>query len=414
MDEIHTKLSRNIRLWPILYTIGCDLFFFWVINVAFLTEVKGLSYEQFFMLDLIAAAVDIVTTVPLLYLISRIGNNSSLRIASLLMLVSAVLFTFGNSFALFIIANVLYFKAYQFFIVYPIILENNLSKYGIKKDFVKYNARARAGYAGLSLLVALVAGYLFNLNAYIPMILCITLTLVAFVLSFFVCDETGGKYNATQVLARSKVKMSKDFFVFTILILVFMLIFKGGWYIANSYAKISLQEIGVIIETLSIIIFVARGVRVIIDLCAEKIISKFKHHLSYLLPILLTIGLLLLAIPLFAIHNFVIQLVLVCLGILIIYSIYDIYKLYVYDLVVSMYPHEMHLRLFWLNNVLESVGILCMNVIITCMLANFDVGYSLLAIAGATVIAFATGLYTYFKYLRKGQINTEPDPNDFL
>ena len=395
------KSSRNIKLWPILYVIGCDLLFFWVINVTFLTNVKGLSYEQFFMLDLIAAGVDMLTTVPILYLIARIGNNASIKVALLMFVASSVLFTFGDSFALFAIANVLYFKAYQFFIVYPIILENNLEKYGAKNDFIKYNARGKLGYAILTLLIAFCAGFLYDANAYLPMYMCIGFTVSAFIMSFFVRDETGGRYNATKVLSKSDQKLDKSLVVFAFVLFAFVLIFKGCWYIGNHYAKISLQEIGIIMQALTIVIFVARGVRVFVDFFIEKIINKFSRSLAVVLPVLLIVGLALLSIPLIVIQDFVTKLILISLGIVIIFAIYDLFKLYIYDIIVKKFPKDTHLKMFWLNTLFDTVGIFVANIIITCAVANLSVGFALLTIVATSVIALILGVIMYSKWFKK-------------
>ncbi len=401
MNKEKVQVSHNIRLWPILYTFGCDLFFFWVINVAFMTGIKGLSYQEFFMLDIIAAGVDLLTAIPCLYLVAKLGNNASLRVAAFLLILSSVLFTFGNAYWVFIIATVAYYKAYQFFIVYPVILENNLEKYGIKNQFTPISARGRLGYSALSLAVAFVAGFLFDVNAYLPMYLCIGLTVAAFITTFFIRDETKGKYEATKVLARPSVKLDKKFIIFTVAFLALIVVFKGCWCIGNNYTKVSLQEIGVMIELLTIVIFVARAIRVIVNLFAEKILKRFKFSLSYILPILLTLGLLLMAIPLVFIKDFTLQLALICVGIVLIFSIHDLYKLHIHEIIVEQYPKEMHLRMFWFIIVFESLGILCSSIVITTAVANLSVGFALLALGGVSLLALLAGLYMCLGFFRQ-------------
>ncbi len=391
MDK--TKTSRNIWLWPILYAIGCDLFFFWVVNFAFLTGVKGLSSEQFFMLDLIGAGVDVLTTIPFLFLIAKIGNNTSLRVATFMMMTAALLFTFGNSFIFFIIANILYFKTYQFFIVYPIILENNLEKYGRKDDFIGINARGRLYYSILSLAVALVAGFLFDYNAYLPMFMCVAFTVIAFVASFFIRDETGGKYEATKVLARQTHNMDKSFLKFTIMFVIFMVLFKGCWYIGSQYTKVSLEEIGMIVSAISIVIFVGRSVRVVINCFVNKIIKKAGAKLGVILPILLTISLSLMSLPLILLTDFTTQLILISIGVIILFCIHDLYMLFLYDIIHRLYPKEMHLKMFWFVSLFDTVGILVASVIITCAVANLPVGYALLTLVGASALCIGVGAY---------------------
>lgn len=407
-----TKTSRNIWLWPILYAIGCDIFFYWVINFAFLTNVKGLSSEQFFMLDLIAAGVDLLTTIPCLYLIAKIGNNASLRVATFLLMGSAVLFTFGNTFALFIIANIFYFKTYQFFVVYPLILENNLEKYERKGDFIKINANGRLFFSILSLAVALVAGSLYDINNYLPMYLCISFTVIAFITSFFVRDETGGKYDATKVLSRSGQKMDKSFLWFTLMFIVFMVLFKGCWYVGSQYTKVSLEEIGLMVSAISIVIFVGRGMRVVINCFVNKIIDKALAILGIILPILLTISLCLMSLPLILIQDFTAQLILISLGIIILFSIHDIYKLFIYDIIHRLYPKEMHLKLFWFAALFDTVGILVASVIITCAVANLSTGFALLTLVGVSVLCIGVGTYIYFAMIKREKTQEKQIPLD--
>jgi len=407
-----TQTSRNIWLWPILYAIGCDIFFYWVINFAFLTGVKGLSSEQFFMLDIIAAGVDLLTTIPCLYLIARIGNNASLRVATLLLMGSAVLFTFGNSFALFVIANIMYFKTYQFYVVYPLILENNLEKYNRKDDFIRINANGRLFFSILSLAVALVAGTLYDVNSYLPMYCCIAFTAIAFVMSFFVSDETGGKYDATKVLSRQNQKMDKSFLVFTVMFVIFMVLFKGCWYIGSQYTKVSLEEIGLIVSEISIVIFVGRGLRVATNCFVNKIIKKAGESLGIILPILLTISLCLMSLPLILIQDFTAQLILISLGIIVLFCIHDIYKLFIYDIIHRLYPKEMHLKLFWFASLFDTVGILVASIIITCAVANLSTGFALLTLAGASVLCIGVGAYIYFVMLKREKTQKKQLPLD--
>lgn len=397
----NSKMSKNVWLWPILYALGCNLFFFGVLNVTFLTEVKGLNYQQFFLLDVIGAGVDLLTAVPFLFLIAKIGNNASLRIATGLMLASACLFTFGDSFAYFALANVLYFKAYQFFIVYPMILENNLEKYGRKNEFTKYNARSRLFYSILALAVAFVAGFLFDADAYLPMCLCIAFAAVAFVVSFFVRDETGGSYDTASLFARSaRGAQSRSFITFAIMFSIFVLVFKGCWYVGSQYTKVSLQEIGVIVETIAIVIFVARGLRVVINSFANKILACAKKSLAIILPTLLTLSLVLMAVPLIFVQDFTLQLIMVCAGVILLFSIHDLFAIFTYDVIYSCFPKPVHLRMFWLINLLENVGILLANILITCIIADLSVGLALLILALASAFCIGVGGYMY-GYLRK-------------
>ncbi|MBQ8761927.1 MAG: hypothetical protein IJZ26_01230 [Clostridia bacterium] len=349
------KIWRNIKWWPVQYTIGCDFIFYWIINVAFLTTVKGLEYGQIFTLDLIAAGTSVLLAFPCLILIAKLGNNTSYTVGAGTMLLGAILYTFGNSFTWFVIADILYYLSFHFYAVRPCILENNLSLVNKKEHFIKYSARGRLGYSIITLFVVAISGFVFDVNPYIPMYCCIGFALLNFVSSFFITDQSKSKYNIEGILKRDKTKaIDKKVIYFTLAIFAFIIIFKGCWYVGNQYTKISLQEINLAIQALTLILLAGRFVRVIMNFFNEKIIHKFNKSLMYILPILLVVGLLLLSLPLILLNNFVVQLVLIIIGCLLVTGIYDLYKLYIHYLVVNCYKKPQHLKMFWITEVVDS------------------------------------------------------------
>ena len=379
MEVQQKEIERSIKLWPLMYTVSCDLIFFWVINVTFLTLVKGLSYAEFFALDVIGSGVSLVLSYPLLLLISKIGNNLSFKIGSLCLIVCVVLYIFGDDFIWFVIANCIYFISHQFFVVTPNILNNNLGLVGRKNEFIKYSARGRLGYSILTLVITLIAGMLFDVNAYIPMYLCLLFTILSLIISFFVHDQSKIKYQVYKPVKRleitekrPKAAVEKNSAYLLISLLLFIIIFKGCLYIGSQYTKISLQEIGTAITIISVVLFIARGGRVIVNLFAEKMIKKHEKALMFVLPGILVMSFLLMSLPIILFESFILQFIFVSLGVILVTSFPDLYVLYYQHIIVTSYKKEKHLKIFWIIEFFKTAGLFICNLIITLLSLKFN------------------------------------------
>ena len=399
--EKQEKLSLKTRLLPLLMALGSDFLFFWVVNVAFLTQVKGLSYEEFFSLDIIAGLVNLAVAVPSLLLVSKIGNNWSYKLGALCLVGGAVLFAFGNSYICFAIANILYYQMYLFCMVTPVIFENNLEAVGRKDLFLKYTARGRLYFSLIALFAVMVSGFLFDINPYIPMCLCIFVAVLNLISSFFLKDETNSKYDSSTIIGKNKTPMPRNFWMITFLFIMFILIIKGCFFAGYQYTKVSLQEIGTQIQIISLIIFVSRLTRVIINCFSEKIINKFKRNFSYVLLTVLLASLLCMSLPLLLLDNFIVQIIIISFGVLLLTSIYDLYKVYINYIIVNLYPKDQHLKLLWLSELVGSGGIMLASALVTLIINLTSVAYGLLAIAGLTMLGAMLATIMVSKYFRK-------------
>ena len=202
------------------------------------------------------------------------------------------------------------------------ILKNNLELQQKSEDYIKIQTKSNTIYAVVTMIISFVASILFNFNNYLPMILCILFCFICFILSFYIVDMS--KYDKTAKKTEEKVKNKVKYNK----IIIMLIISYGLFYpIVNSG-----QSNGKLC--------VSRIVRVISNMAFNKIHSKYKEKVGFMLPILLMVSIFLM-ISGSMINNFIIlKFIIMSLGYVIILFIRDPFKVYIQDLALRNVNNE--------------------------------------------------------------------------
>lgn len=331
------KQKRFFTLFPLYLGLSIDLLFWIVIDSLFLSVVKGLTLAQIASLSTISLLVCIVFQYPFLRLIKRIGNTRSVQLGSLLFLIASLLFTFGNHYIVIVIGHIAYDVSFIFRNMANVMLKNNLTVVDKEDQFVQIKTKCNMIYACVTTIISLVAGFLFALDPYLPMYLCIASCIFTFSLSILLEDVS--PYNKV-VIAKSKEK-SFSFRPFILLCLVYGLFF-SIIYIGQPDIKIVLQETLLSFNTvatssmiLSIILFLSRILRLLSNYFYKVYHRRLQNKMAIILPILLFVGLCFAVGGSFASQHFVLAVVLVSIGYCIFLFVRDPFSIYVQDYLLS-------------------------------------------------------------------------------
>lgn len=338
MNEEKLKRFNNIIHW---YSgISSDLLFWVAIDTLFLTIVKGFSAAQIVSLAPISMAICILLQIPILKIIKIIGNTNSVRLGSFLFLMSSILLTFGNNYAVIVIGKTFCEIAFTFMNIANVVLKNNLILQGRSDDYIKIRTKANTVYAVITMIISFVASSMFNINNYLPMIFCILFCLISFVLSFDIIDFSN--YNKTEIQKvhkeKRKIKYSK---------LVIILIFAYGLFFAvvnsgQENGKLLIQQ--ELLKNFNVentaliigaIICISRIVRVFANVIFDKIYKKLKDKVGVILPILLCMSLIFIITGYFIDNSIILKFMIMGLGYIIILFIRDPYKVYGQDLALN-------------------------------------------------------------------------------
>lgn len=180
------ELKRNVKVYPWYRAFDYDMLFLWTISILYLTGVKGLSYSQVILLDSIFMLSAFLLQVPISKIIQKIGRVRSAQISGVTMLVFTLIYIFGNSFPIFILANVIYGIGASFRNVSDAeILSLTLKKLRKSNEFGKIEGKALFIYYITEGITAIFAGYMYEyVSPYSPLIGTAIFSLIVICLAF--------------------------------------------------------------------------------------------------------------------------------------------------------------------------------------------------------------------------------------
>lgn len=325
------------KIFPWYSGLSGDLLFWIAIDTLFLTIVKNFNELQIVSLTTVSLITCILLQVPLLKIIKKIGNTNSVRIGSLLLLVSSLLLTFGQNYIIIVLGKIFYEIAFTFQNMANAVLKNNLELQNRNDEYIKIKTKANTIYAIVTMIISFVASIMFNLNNYLPMFGCIAFCLICFLLSFYIVDYS--KYNKIkeEIKIKSKTKIN-----YTKLIIVLILSYGLFYPIVNSgqsNGKLFIQQelllnfdVEITALIIGAILCISRIIRVISNIAFNKIHSKYKEKVGVILPILLSISIILMIIGSFIRNSTMLKFGIMSLGYIIILFVRDPFKVYMQDL----------------------------------------------------------------------------------
>ena len=288
---INNKIKISNKIYPFLAGLSDDLMFWAAINTIFLTIVKGFNASQISMLVAIASFSSIIFERIMFRIIIKIGNLKSFRMGLVMFLLAAIIITFTKNLFIIAIGFIIYYLAYYFTNMGNVILKRNLKAINRENDFAKIQSKTSLIYATATMINSFVVGFLFNVNNYLPMIICILICVINLYFSKYLYEykeekniiEDNNKNN-------SKVNWSK---VIILIILVYGLLYATVESLQENgkiFIQYRMRDFISIDKTsiyLTIIIAFSRISRVMSNLLFNKIHHMLKSKLIILLNILL-------------------------------------------------------------------------------------------------------------------------------
>ena len=131
------KMEKFNKIFPWYAGLSGDLLFWVAIDTLFLTVVKNFNAAQIVSLTTVSLITCIALQIPLLKIIKKIGNTNSVRLGSMLLLVSSLLLTFGKNYIVIALGKVIYEIAFTFQNMANAVLKNNLELQNRNNEYIK-------------------------------------------------------------------------------------------------------------------------------------------------------------------------------------------------------------------------------------------------------------------------------------
>lgn len=183
--ELNRKKKNNIKLYSIYRVFSWDLLFYYAIIYLFLTIEKGISAAEVLQFDAFYILFKFLTQIPCTLLIQKIGKRKSLILANFVLAIHILIIMFAVNFEMLLVSQLL--CAFSFIIKATCesdMLYDSL-EHGEKRGitFAKIDGKANSRYYYIDAISAVLSGFLFVVNPYIPMALCFIILLITFFLS---------------------------------------------------------------------------------------------------------------------------------------------------------------------------------------------------------------------------------------
>lgn len=289
------KINRTIKIYPIFYGLTADLIFWIAINTLFLITVKHLSASQINSIGAIGTGVGLVFQIFLIKIVRKIGNIKAVRLGTILLFLSVTINTIATSYTGLLIAELCYVIGFVFKHMDNVIVIKNLKYLNRSDDYIKLQTKGSTLYSLVTLVISLISGFIFNINPYFPMILCMIVCFINILLTFFIYEAPN--QNNKEIKNNTKVAFSK---IAKLLILLYGL-FYAMIAISQNNSKLFIQlnmqdflSLDKVAIYMSIIIFISRIFRLIGNLVFLKVYNKLKNKMIFLLETLLVASFILL------------------------------------------------------------------------------------------------------------------------
>lgn len=340
------QIKKFNKVFPWYSGLSGDLLFWVAIDTLFLTVVKQFNASQIVSLTTVSLMTCIALQIPLLKIIKKIGNTNSVRLGSLLMLISSILLTFGTKYTIIAIGRIVYEIAITFQNMANAILKNNLELQQRNNEYIEIKTKSNTIYAVVTMIISFVASLMFNLNNYLPMLGCISFCIICFILSFYIIDFS----NYDKIEEKKREKQSKSKTKYNKIIIVLIISYGLFYPIVNSgqsNGKLFIQQellknfnVEKTALIIGLILCISRIVRVISNILFNKIYIKYKNKVGVILSFILSLSLCLMLGGYFISFSIILKILVMSLGYIIILFIRDPFKVYMQDLALKKAEKE--------------------------------------------------------------------------
>lgn len=275
--------KRNMKLFPTYKKLSWDYLFFYTINFLFLTQVKNINAADVVLIDSFYYLFAMFSQIPATFIIEFLGRKNSIILGNILGCLYMVVVIFSHNLFNLIIAEIL--SATSFAIkesAEPSLLNESIPPTKQKsKIFARISEKGMSSYYILNAISTIIAGILYEINPYIPMILSLTILVIVTILATFFIEpvnRTGKK----KIQSVDQLKELGESFKFVLKservksLILFSAIITGIFSILTNY-EVSMMEDLDISATYLGILFALLG---IVAGIATKKQEKFHNRLK--------------------------------------------------------------------------------------------------------------------------------------
>lgn len=409
--EVQEK-KVNARLYPIYKMISWDLLFYYSIIFLFLTQAKHFSASQVLLGDAFFTVSCLILQIPVGFLVDKIGKRNSLVFANLCMCIFSLILIITKTFTLLLTAFFIEAVGY----VIKGVCENNMLYDSLPKGkkrgtlYSTIDGLGASRYYVIDAITSLVAGYLFVLNPYFPIILCLLANIFSTILATrfkridFKEKDLKNRESMSEYFEKLRNVVRFSFRSKRILcLLIFFGIISGLTYNLTTFRSGVLEQVQLPEQYFGIVFAIIQIMASIFSKSQNLIHKRFRNKtLSFLgIPYVascIIIGFLAMGNPSFS-KIFFIILLFVIQG-----AIKGAYNVLIYRYLNNFTNREIRVKLATIRNIFYNITSIAISLLGALLLHVSDAGNTILIIGGFLTIA----IILLLDYMR-GKVGLKPE-----
>lgn len=184
-NELNKIRRKNAKLYPIYKMFSWDLLFFYSIEFLFYTITKKVTASEVLVINGIYLLCRIMMQIPAVAITDLLGKRKSIILGNIMLIIYMLILIIVPGAIGIIIANLIFSLGYNIkTIAESNLLYDSVSTRGGEGLYSKIDAKGGSLYYILDGVASLTAGYLFVMNNYLPMFVCLGFIIISTILSF--------------------------------------------------------------------------------------------------------------------------------------------------------------------------------------------------------------------------------------
>lgn len=181
-----SKIRRNnAKLYPVYKMFSWDLLFYYSVEFLFYTIAKGATASEVLIVYGIYLLFRIMGQIPAVMVNDLLGKRKSIIIGNILVAINMVVMIFVPGAFGILLADFIFAIGYDIKKISETnLLYDSVATKGGEGLYSKLDTKGGSWYYILDGIASLTAGYLFVINNYLPMVICLIFTIIATILSF--------------------------------------------------------------------------------------------------------------------------------------------------------------------------------------------------------------------------------------
>lgn len=276
-------MKYNRRIFPVYKGIGWDPLFYSSIIFLFLTQVKGIEAPQVLYAESAYGLFGLILQIPASIFIEKLGGRKSLILGNLLVTIQIAMMLFANNFLILLVAYmILALGTSMKDIAECMVLYDATKVCKGKNSLGNIDAKGSSASYAIQAITSVMAGYLFVVNPYIPLILSTLMSLLTVIIAYRFEEIEEEEKQATTI--KETIKDMKEGALFIVnserlkALLLFTSIFVGVLMMISTYENSLLKDLEVKTQYFGIIFALLSLVQCFSVQFQGKIHNRFKNR----------------------------------------------------------------------------------------------------------------------------------------